>query len=165
MSGFLFYGFGALCILGALAMIANVRHVTSAAFSFVGSMLALGAVYVLLDAVFVAAIQVLFHAGGLAVVFAAAGAILVPRSDRMRASRGRGGSVVAVVLAVIVLVNGALLLPGGFGERAELPDGFGGYRLVGSVLLTDRVLAFGFISLLLLSAVIAVVVLARREAD
>lgn len=165
MTAILFYVFAGLTVASALAMVANVKSSGVGAFWFVASMVGLGAVYVLLDAYFVAALQLLVHAGGLAVVFIVTGTLLQPRRDRMRPARGLGAGVVALVLVGLATASFATLLPGAFSEPAAIAEGFGGYRAVGLLLFTDRVLAFEVISLLLLSAVVGAVVLARREAD
>ncbi len=169
MTALLFYGFAALTVVGALAMVMNRANVGVGALSFIGSMLSLGAIYVVLGATHIAVLQVLFYAGALAVMFVVAGTLLEPRSDRMRPARGRGASVMAIVIAVLAAVNfGALLTgwgTGGLPGPAVPPEGFGGHRSVGRLLFTDYVLAFEVSSLLLLSAVVGVVLLARRESD
>ncbi len=166
MTAVLFYGFAALTVVAALAMVLNRRDVGVGTLSFVGSMVGLGAIYVMLDATFIAALQVLFYAAALAVTFLVAGTLLEPRSDRLRPTRGRGSSIVAAVIALLVALNfGALLALSGLPEPAPLVEGFGGHRSVGLRLFTDHVLAFEVSSLLLLSAIVAVVLLARWEAD
>lgn len=165
MIAILFYGFAALVLSGAVAMIWNERHAAVAAFAFVGSMVALGAVYVLLDAAFIAGLQVAFYAGGLAAVLALGGTVLEPARPIVRSPRRVGLNVMAVTIALLVAAAGFQLLQGAFSEPAVLPPEFGSVRTVGRTLLTDHVLAFEFVSLLLLSAIVGVVVLARQEAD
>ena len=165
MTAVLFYAFAGLAVAGALAMVASVKNASIGAFWFVVSMLGLGAVYVLLDAYFVAALQVLLHATALAVVFIVTGALLQPRRERMRPARGLGTGIVAVVLVALTGAGFAMLLPGAFPEAAAIPEDFGGYRAVGLRLFTDRVLVFEGISLLLLSAIVGAVVLSRPEGD
>lgn len=165
MIAVLFYGFAALVLLGAVAMIWNERHTGLAAYAFVGSMVALGAVYVLLDAAFIASIHLVFYAGGLAIVLVLSGTILEPVRPPVRSNRRLGLNVMAAVIGIGVAAAGAELLQGAFTEAATLSPEFGSVRMVGRVLLTDHVLAFEFVSLLLLSAIVGLVVLARQEAD
>ena len=65
----------------------------------------------------------------------------------------------------IFAAAGVEILRGAFTEAATLPPGFGSIQTVGRMLLTEHVLAFEFVSLLLLSAIVGLVVLARQEAD
>jgi len=51
------------------------------------------------------------------------------------------------------------------GSVAVLPEGFGGYRDVGTALFTRFLLPFEATSLLLLSALVGAVVLAKRRLD
>ncbi len=165
MTEILFYGFAALVLVGAIGMLFNERNVAVAGFSFVGSMVAIGAIYVLLDAVFVAALQVVFHAGALAVVLALAGTMLEPRRAPVGSAGRLGTSVMAGVIALLGFAALAQLLSAGYPEIAEIPEGFGSVRSLGQLLLSDSVLAFEFVALLLLSVSVGVVVLARQEAD
>ena len=52
-----------------------------------------------------------------------------------------------------------------FGTPAAIPEGFGGYRQVGTALFTDYVLAFEATSLILLAAMVGAVILAKRKID
>lgn len=165
MSAILFYVFAGLTVAGALAVVANVKSTGVGAFGLAASMLGLGAVYVLLDAYFIAALQVLLPAGAVAVVFIATGTLLAPRRDRMRPARGFGTGVVAVVLAALAGSGFAVLLPDAFPEPAAAAEGFGGYRTVGLLLFTDRAVLFEALSLLLLSAIVGAIVLTRPERD
>ncbi len=55
----LFYVFGALAVVSALGMILNLRNTVASAMSLVVTMLSLGAIYLLLEAYIVAAIQIM----------------------------------------------------------------------------------------------------------
>ena len=65
----LFYAFGALAILFALGMLLNVRNTVAAALCLVVTMVSLAAIYVLLEAHLVAAIQIMVYAGAIVVLF------------------------------------------------------------------------------------------------
>src|SRR5262249_3673620 len=54
----LFYGFAALAVMSAAAMVLNARNTVAAAMSLVVTMVALAVIYLLLDAYLVAAIQI-----------------------------------------------------------------------------------------------------------
>lgn len=165
MSAFLFYLFGAIAVVGALAMVANVRNTVAGAISLVATMIALGGVYVLLEAYLIGVLQVLVYAGAIVVVFLFVVMLLNLREERYGPSRMPGAKVWAGLVGGLVLVQLVLLLPGSFGPAAELPEGFGGYRAVGAALYTDYVLVFEVTSLLLLAAMVGAVILAKRSID
>ena len=165
MTAFLFYLFGAVAVVGALGMVANVRNTVAGAISLVATMISLGAVYVLLEAYLIGVLQVLIYAGAIVVVFLFVVMLLNLREERYGPSRMAGGKVWAGVVAGLVGVQLLRLVPGGFGPAAEVAEGYGGYRAVGAALYTDYVLAFEVTSLLLLAAMVGAVILAKRSID
>ena len=64
----IFYIFAALSILGGLGVL-FLRNPIHCALSLVGTFFCLGAIYVMLNAEFVAVIQVLVYAGAIMVLF------------------------------------------------------------------------------------------------
>lgn len=165
MTALLFYLFAAIAIAGALGMIANVRNTVAGALSLVGTMIALGAIYVLLEAYLIGVLQVLVYAGAIVVVFLFVVMLLNLREERFGPSRIPGVRAWAVLVGTILLVQFLGMLPAEFGPAAEIPEGFGGYRSVGALLYTDYVLVFEVTSLLLLAAMVGAVILAKRSID
>ena len=164
MSALLFYVFGALAVAGALGMVLNVRNTVAGAMWLVVTMVALGAVYVLLDAYLIGVLQILVYAGAIVVLFLFVVMLLNLRGEQFGPERIAFGKVLGVAVAVLLLLQLLWLLPGS-PPPAELSEGYGGYRQVGLALFTDWVLAFEATSLLLLSAMIGAVVLAKRKVD
>ena len=158
----LFYFFAAIAIAGALGMLLNVRNTVAGALSLVATMVSLGAIYVLLDAYLIGALQIMVYAGAIVVLFLFVVMLLNLRHDDF----GRESRVKVALIAAGSLALGAgffALLPGEFGPPAEIAAGFGGYRSVGAALFTDYVLAFEVTALLLLAAMIGAVILAKRN--
>jgi NADH-quinone oxidoreductase subunit J len=162
---FLFYVFAALAVAGALGMLLNTRNAVAGALSLVGTMVALGAIYVLLDAYLVGVLQILVYAGAIVVLFLFVVMLLNLRQDEFTPERMRFAKILAVVIGALVGLELLLLLPAALGPAASLPEGFGGYRMVGAALFTDWVLAFEVTSLLLLAAMVGAVILAKRRID
>jgi NADH-quinone oxidoreductase subunit J len=161
----LFYLFGAIAVAGALGMVLNVRNTVAGALSLVGTMVALGGIYVLLDAYLVGVLQILVYAGAIVVLFLFVVMLLNLRRDVFAPTRTR---IARVLAGAIGLVLAAWLVVFGAGLEAalpELPEGFGGYRAVGAQLFTDYVLMFEATSLLLLAAMVGAVILAKRKID
>ena len=163
MSGWLFYAFGGIAVAGALGMVLNVRNTVAGAMSLVATMVALGGVYVLLEAYLIAALQVLIYAGAIVVLFLFVVMLLNLRGESFRPARQRLTRGLGAALGLLMLAGFLRLLPGSFGAQAELAPGFGGYRYVGMALFTDYVLAFELTSLLLLGAMVGAVILAKRD--
>jgi NADH-quinone oxidoreductase subunit J len=162
---FLFYLFAALAVAGALGMLLNTRNTVAGALSLVGTMVALGAIYVLLDAYLIGVLQILVYAGAIVVLFLFVVMLLNLRQDEFSPERLRFTKTIGVVLGTLVGVELLLLLPAALGPAAEIPADFGGYRAVGIALFTDWVLAFEVTSLLLLAAMVGAVILAKRRID
>lgn len=161
----LFYFFGGIAIVSAIAMVVNVRNTVAAAMSLVITMVALGAVYVLLDAQLVAVIQIMVYAGAIVVLFLFVVMLLNLRRDEFPPVRQRIMRVLAVGVGVGILFQFLRLLPGSLRAPAELPAGFGGYESAGRALYSDFVLPFEVTSLLLLAAIVGAVVLAKRSLE
>ena len=162
---FLFYLCAVLALISALGMVLNVRNTVAAAMSLVVTMVALAAIYVLLEAHLVAVIQIMVYAGAIVVLFLFVVMLLNLRTDVFPPGRQRllklAGALIGVVL-VTELVRG---LSGHVPPAPPLPDGFGGYRQVGIALYTDYVLLVEMASLLLLAAIVGALILAKRKID
>jgi NADH-quinone oxidoreductase subunit J len=165
MTTALFYLFAALAVGGALGMVLNVRNAVAGAMCLVLTMVSLGAIYVLLEAYLVGAIQILVYAGAIVVLFLFVVMLLNLRGEDFGPPRQRIFKTFGAGLALLAAAFVALSLRDAFGPAAELPAGFGGYRHVGLALFTDYVLAFESTSLLLLGAMVGAVILAKRSID
>jgi NADH-quinone oxidoreductase subunit J len=162
---FLFYLFAALAVAGALGMLLNTKNTVAGALSLVGTMVSLGAIYVLLDAYLIGVLQILVYAGAIVVLFLFVVMLLNLRHDEFSPERLRFTKTIGVVIGALVGLELLLLLPAALGPAAEIPADFGGYRAVGTALFTDWVLAFEVTSLLLLAAMVGAVILAKRRID
>ena len=169
----LFYVFAAVAI-GASLLVIGQRNPMYSIMLLIASFGALSALYIQLDAPFVAMAQIIVYAGAIMVLFLFVVMLLnAPREDaaqwdRMhplrRAGVGRFGALLAGVLIVqlvwaLIRVNDAGTAVGARGDVAELSS----VRSVGRVLFTDYVFAFEATSILILVAMVGAVVLAARE--
>jgi len=162
----LFYVFGVLAVGSALAMVLNLRNTVASAMSLVITMVTLGAIYLLLEAFLVAALQIMVYAGAIVVLFVFVVMLLNLRQDDFPPPRQRLAKALGVLLVVFATLQLLAVLPAALpDEVAALPEGFGGYRDVGIALFTRYLLPFEATSLLLLSALVGAVVLAKRRLD
>jgi len=161
----LFYLFGALAVLFALSMLLNVHNTVAGALSLVVTMVSLAAIYVLLEAHFVAAIQIMVYAGAIVVLFLFVVMLLNLRDDDFAPGRQRLVRVAGALAGVFALAQFLRWLAPGLPELPAVPAGFGGHRAVGIALYTDYVLLVELIALLLLAAIVGALVLAKRKLD
>ncbi len=163
----IFYLFASIAIVAALGMVV-LRNAVHSALSLAVVFVALAALYVLLNAPFIAAAQVMIYAGAILILFVFVIMLLSPRVDQgagalkwQRPLAALCGLVFAVELAIVAA---SALLPTERGpftpERlAEIGD----VQAVGALLFTDFLLPFEITSLLLLVAMVGVIVLAKKR--
>jgi NADH-quinone oxidoreductase subunit J len=167
---FNFYLFGIVAVIAALLFVTR-RSPVAAAMWLVTTMFSLAALFVMLDAQFIGAIQVLVYAGAIMVVFLFVIMLLnLGHPSDVADARGRSwkilaGAVGVAMLAQIFAVTRAHVEP-------QIPPGylaqqFENHGVVGPIaapLFNEYLLAFEVTSVLLLAAVVGAVVLGRRRA-
>jgi NADH-quinone oxidoreductase subunit J len=165
---FAFYVFGAVAIAASLLVIAQ-RNPIYSVLLLIASFGALSGLYVLLDAPFVAVIQIIVYAGAIMVLFLFVVMLLnAPHEDTeydervhplLRPGPMRFGAILALVL-------GAELwwALGRGGDAGAFPGGaVSSVRVIGRLLFTDYAFPFEVTSVLILVAMVGAVVLARRD--
>ena len=160
----LFYLFAGLAVLFALAMVLNVRNTVAAALSLVVTMVSLAAIYVLLEAHLVAAIQIMVYAGAIVVLFLFVVMLLNLRTEEYAPGRERALKLLAGVVGLAALPP-LLRVFGGLPEPPALAEGYGGYRQLGVALYTDYELLVEMAGFLLLAAIVGSLILAKRKID
>jgi NADH-quinone oxidoreductase subunit J len=169
----LFYVFSAVAV-GASVLVIGQRNPMYSIMLLIASFGALSALYIQLDAPFVAMAQIIVYAGAIMVLFLFVVMLLnAPQEDAAQWDRthplrrsgvGRFGAMLAALLIVqlvwaLLRVNDAGAAVGARGDVAELTS----VRSLGRVLFTDYVFAFEATSVLILVAMVGAVVLAARE--
>lgn len=155
-------GFGllALVLLGSALGVVLAKNLVHSVLFLALTLVATAGVYLFLEAEFLAGVQVLLYAGGVAVltIFAV---MLTRKTDEGQPVHGRGnylrGGVAAggigLVLAAFILDAPVLAAPAKVATIAELGKGFWG----------EYLLAFETLSLLLVAVMIGAIVIARKE--
>jgi len=159
------------CIGSALAVVA-LRNALFSALALIGNLISLAVFYLLLSAEFVAAAQVLIYAGEVMVMFLFV--IAYVGWDRDIAWTGGpswqtlGGVVTAVALLTQLLVVIALEATDGLEHAKQVSASFGDPASIGRLFLSNHLLAYEAISIVLLVAAIGGVILgaqSRRKRD
>ncbi len=152
----------------AILVIVQRNPVNSAIFLII-TFFCLAAVYLLLQAEFIAIIQVLVYAGAIMVLFLFVIMLLNLGQEQKVITRNRLQKAVGVLLGAVLLfqigmVFKAALLEGTKGNfPAEKVAMLGNTEVVARLLFTDFLLPFEITSVLLLVAIIGAIILAKRE--
>jgi NADH-quinone oxidoreductase subunit J len=166
----LFYGFAGLTVLGCLLVVVQKNPVYSIV-SLIVAFFGLAGLYVLLEAPFVAVVQIIVYAGAILVLFLFVVMLLnVPREDAAEWDRAhpldRPGTMrIGALLAVLMIGELGWALyrtPGLRAPVGEQTTGITDIGELGRVLFTDYMFAFEVTSILIIAAMLGAVVLARR---
>jgi NADH-quinone oxidoreductase subunit J len=161
---FHFYIFGLFAVASALLFVTR-RSPIAAALWLVNVMISLAALYVMMGAHFVGAVQVIIYAGAIMVVFLFVVMLLnLGHADALADIRARGGRFAAGAAGLVILAF--LLAVARQPLPRATPDAQPANAIVpvAEALYRDYVLAFEAASLVLLAAIVAAVVLAKRSA-
>lgn len=167
----LFYLFGAVAVVASLLVIGQ-RNPIYSVLLLIASFGALSGLYVLLDAPFVAVIQIIVYAGAIMVLFLFVVMLLnAPQEETehdervhplMRPAPTRFGGILALALAVELV----WALTAGGGESGAFAGGaVSSVAALGQRLFTEYSFQFEVTSILILVAMVGAVVLARKDAS
>ncbi|MGB8468861.1 MAG: NADH-quinone oxidoreductase subunit J [Candidatus Sulfotelmatobacter sp.] len=157
----LFLVFGAVCVAGAVNLLAQ-RHPINSALSLIAVMAALAGEYLLLGAEFVAAVQVIVYAGAIMVLF-----VFVIMLLNAGEEEHTNGSRVALLLGVPGVLTGSVLVAWVVLRQSgteAVPIGAlpGQPTAIAQLLFHDFLLPFEVTSVLILIAIMGAVVLASK---
>ena len=108
MEAFAFYLFGGISLLSAIFIVLS-KNIVRAAVWLLGTLGGVACLYFLMDASFLAAIQLIVYAGGtlILIVF---GVMLTSRAPWAAFTSSRGRVVAATVVALLLLVGMCMLM-------------------------------------------------------
>ena len=152
-------------MLGFGCLVALHRSPVASALSLVVSFLGLAALFVLLDAYFIAVIQVLVYAGAVMVLFLFIIMLLDLKAERRRKLNLMAftGGILVTTAFVYELIQVLRRFPAGDSAFPTLDGRIDDVRSIGTILFTSYNLPFQVVGVLVLVATIGVVVLSKRE--
>jgi NADH-quinone oxidoreductase subunit J len=161
MSQILFLLFAAIAVGAAINVLAQ-RHVLYSSLSLILLLVAMSALFVLLQADFLAVVNVIVYAGAIMVLFVFVIMLLnLPRdedgADGLRWLKFAG---IPMGLFFLSLLIATLANAGGIPSEPQIT---GSPRAIGASMFTDYVLPFELTSLLILIALIGAVVFAKKD--
>jgi NADH-quinone oxidoreductase subunit J len=167
----LFYLFAGVAVVASLLVIAQRNPIYSVLF-LIASFGALSGLYVLLEAPFVAVIQIIVYAGAIMVLFLFVVMLLnAPHEDteedlerRVRLPSSGRVRVLGAFLALVLVVELIWILLSSRRSAVVFEDeAVSSVAAIGRLLFTDYAFPFEVTSVLILVALVGSVVLARRE--
>jgi NADH-quinone oxidoreductase subunit J len=160
----IFLGLALIAVGSAVAMLVSRNAVYSALF-LVLNFMAVAVLYLLLNAAFIALVQVTVYAGAIMVLFLFV--IMLLGAARLEAGPSlRWQQPAAIVLGAGLLVEmGYVFLTGASrgAPAALVGEGFGSPSSVGTLLFSGYLLPFEVTSILLLAAMVGAIVLTRED--
>lgn len=176
---FIFGFFAVVSIISALTVILHRNPVTSAVF-LVLCFFSLAGIYALMNAIFIATMQVLVYAGAIMVLVVFV-LMLLSLREETKGTIWRHPLKKAIIVLVLLVYSGILLYSLNYG--ASIPENgnvnttnyqytlnevakvsvSGNTATVGASTFIDYLLPFEMISILLLAAVIGAVILAKKN--
>ena len=170
MANIVFYAACIIAIVSAVLCITRRSPVASALW-LVNVLFNLSVLYVLLDAHFLAAVQILVYAGAIMVLFLFVIMLLNIGRPGPRDIKGAGGKIIALVAGLVMLAELLALRNVRMAPGMSLPDGAvarmveqqGAVQAIAKPLFEQYLIPFEITSVMLLAAVVGAVVLAKRK--
>ncbi|MGB4598774.1 MAG: NADH-quinone oxidoreductase subunit J [Trichlorobacter sp.] len=155
-----------VAVVSAL-LVVTCKNPINSALSLVLTFFCLATYYVMLDAPFMAAIQIIVYAGAIMVLIVFTIMLLNIRVDANKKSAhqlvlGSVTGVATLLLAGLLLTRGKLAEPV-CNITTEMINQQGHTQLIGKVMFTEFLLPFEVTSILLLAAMVGAVILAKRK--
>lgn len=166
-----FFLFAAVAVAGALGVVLQ-RGPLQSALSLIVCFAAFAGSYVMLNAQFIAAIQIIVYAGAIIVLFVFVIMLLAVRVEGGRVERNKLVKYLTVpaAFAMFAIIIYRAVYPMGVQAKALAYDparsmAVGTVESIGAKLFTDYLVPFEATSVLILMAIVGSMVLARRAMD
>ena len=164
----LFILFAVLAVASALNILVQ-RNPLQGALSLIATLASLSAIYITLNAQFLAAIQIVVYAGAIMVLFVFVIMLLNEPKDQPQIEKQKWLRYLAIPFAGLLIAEMFYVIRSV--KPVTLPvtpadgDSVGTVSSIGKALFTTYLLPFEVTSVLILMAVVGAMVLARREGD
>ncbi len=162
-----FFICAALAIAGALGVV-SFRNPVHSALAMLGTMVSIAVIYLLHNAEFIFAIQLMIYAGGVMMLVIFVIFLLDLRREEEQRAKLKSGKVIAIGVGGLVFLS--LLIPlagsitgktGGMTEKAL--ERIGSVEYLSNELFTNYLLPFELASVLLLVGLVGAVALAKKR--
>lgn len=157
----LFYLISFFIIISAI-MVVTLRNIFHCALFLILGLFAVAGIYILLEAEFLAAVQILIYVGAVSVLMIFA-IMLTSRLASTKVSQTNDSVLVGILVSAAFLMASLLALPYTVWRFTDVNLPINNIMTIGRLLMTDFVLPFEVVSIVLLAAMIGAIVLARRQ--
>ena len=162
MQAVFFFVLAAFTVAAALLVVLR-RNIVHSAVALIFSFCGVAGIYVLLDAEFLGAVQVLIYVGGITILLLFAIMLTTRIAARVNVFNAQVGLSALIALGITAVLVYASLTGIQMGGEAPPPPETA--PALGRLLLTTHVLPFEVASVLLLAAMVGAIILARRERE
>lgn len=160
----LFFYFGGMTVAGAVVAVASPNLVYSA-LALLLTFIHIAGIYVLLNAEFIAAIQIIVYAGAILVLYLFVLMLFNPEEEKLYLHRQYPVGIFLGVVVLCLMIFAAFrteILGQGGSFTVEAVRSMGHTDAIGRVLYTDYIFPFEIASLILLVAMFGSILLAGR---
>ncbi|MGB7294632.1 MAG: NADH-quinone oxidoreductase subunit J [Candidatus Aminicenantales bacterium] len=162
MGYFLFFLLATVCVGSVLGMIFSRNQAHNALF-LVLAFACLGGLFGLLDAPFIAAVQIIIYAGAIMVLFIFV-IMMINLEQGIAPERKKWTLGLAGVLAVFLLIELVLSIRGAWVDLGTTGgESVGSPTELGRLLFTDYLYPFEITSILIIAALVGAIVLVKRK--
>jgi len=164
----LFFAYFAVAIIGMSVLVVTRRNPVHSVLWMLVLFVHIAALYLFLNAEFLAAIQIIIYAGAILVLFLFVIMLLNLRKEEIEIKFqkqwpvGMGIGIVFIIFFVLIIGKITVIPPPGE-YTVKFVQSEGSIMTIGKVLYTEYLLPFEIASLILLVAIIGAVVLAKKK--
>ncbi len=155
-----------LFLIGGALMVLLSREIVLNAFGFLIAMLAMAGLFALLENSFLFLAQIMISAGAVVVLSLIAVTTINLKRENLPEEPNKIGWIAISILIVspisLLIYKALTMLDRKFQETV---DGYGTLKMMGGELFGGWVLPFEILSVLLLAAMLAAIVIARKESE
>jgi NADH-quinone oxidoreductase subunit J len=162
----LFIGIGLVAVISAISMLASRNAIYSALFLVI-NFITIATLFLLLNAAFIAMVQVTVYAGAIMVLFLFV--IMLLGAERLGPTRGQPWQApVAILLGLTLIGEVVFALFHGASSTGQalsqsVTEGFGSPTSIGLILFDQYLVPFEITSILLLVAMVGAIVITRGQ--
>ena len=162
MGAFLFFLLAITCVGAVLGMIISRNQAHNALF-LVLAFACLGGLFGLLDAPFIAAVQIIIYAGAIMVLFIFA-IMMINLEEGITPEKKKWTLVLSLVLAVFLVVELIIAMKGTYSAMGKTGgETIGSPTELGRLLFTDYLYPFEITSILIIAALVGAIVLVKKK--
>ena len=162
MAHFLFFLLAFICIASVLGMIISKDQAYNALFLIV-AFVCMGGLFALLEAPFIAVVQIIIYAGAIMILFIFV-VMMINVKKGLGPEKKRWTSYFAVIVAVVLVVELVLTVKGALKPISSAAlEGLGNPTDLGRLLFTKYLYPFEITSILIIAALVGAIVLVKKR--